>query len=437
MVRVRYARTSDGADIAFAVLGSGPPLLYARPLIRPPVDEALHEQMEPGALRLSATRSIIMWDHRGWGLSASAEPQFTLESSVLDLQAVADALSLGSFDLLAHLTPCHTAIAFAARNPDRVRRLVLRNPAPSGHSPRTTTFAGLPDIMGTHFREYVQLATLRVFGWDYAAGAKRWEQLLLQRFDAAKWERLMEEMERMDAGDEFPGVKAETLVLVDETALERVTVAPEDRKEYMRRLAAALPSAELAILKQSPDQTYAAVVEEFLRAGDASAAPPSGTAVILFADIVDSTGLTERIGDAAFRERARRLDGELRTIIRDGSGTPIDGKLLGDGVLATFVAASQAIDAALRCAAAGDAQGLPLHLGLHAGDIIREEDNVFGGAVNVASRVSALAAPGEVLVSDVVRALARTSAGVSFEDRGAHELKGIAEAQRLYAVKPA
>ena len=141
------------------------------------------------------------------------------------------------------------------------------------------------------------------------------------------------------------------------------------------------------------------------------------------------------LGDAAFREKARALDDALRIAVRDNGGAVIDGKLLGDGILATFPAASQAIAAALACGAAGDAQGLPLHLGLHAGDVIREQNNVYGGAVNIAARISALAAPGEVLVSGTVRGLARTSAGVTFEDRGEHALKGIAEPQRVFAVR--
>jgi class 3 adenylate cyclase len=141
------------------------------------------------------------------------------------------------------------------------------------------------------------------------------------------------------------------------------------------------------------------------------------------------------MGDAGFRERARTLDASLRSIIDEAGGAAIDGKLLGDGVLATFHAAAQAIDAALRCSGAGSDAGLPLHLGVHAGDVIREENNVFGGAVNLASRISAMAAPGEVLVSDIVRGLARTSSGVTFEDRGEHALKGIAEPQRVFAVR--
>ena len=154
-------------------------------------------------------------------------------------------------------------------------------------------------------------------------------------------------------------------------------------------------------------------------------------------DIADSTALTERLGDAAFRAKARELDGALRSIIREHAGTPIEGKLLGDGVLAVFTSARQAIEAAIACGAAGGEAGLPLHLGLHAGDVIREDNNVYGGAVNIASRISGLSAPGEVLVSDTVRSLARTSGGVQFENRGEQSLKGVGEPVRIWAVREA
>ncbi len=80
---------------------------------------------------------------------------------------------------------------------------------------------------------------------------------------------------------------------------------------------------------------------------------------------------------------------------------------------------------------------MPLHLGLHAGDVIREDNNVYGGAVNIAARISGLSAPGEVLVSDVVRSLARTSAGVSFEDLGEQSMKGVGEPVRVWMVREA
>ena len=63
------------------------------------------------------------------------------------------------------------------------------------------------------------------------------------------------------------------------------------------------------------------------------------------------------------------------------------------------------------------------------------EKTFIGGAVNIAARIAAASAPGEVLVSDTVRGLARTSAGVAFEERGEQTLKGIADPQRLFAVR--
>ena len=162
---------------------------------------------------------------------------------------------------------------------------------------------------------------------------------------------------------------------------------------------------------------------------------PAGTAIILFADIADSTALTERMGDAQFRRKTRELDTALRSIIRERAGTPIEGRLVGDGLMAVFVSAQAAIETALRCRLAGDDTGLRLHLGLHAGDVIREANNVYGGAVNIAARVAGASGPGEVLVSDTVRGLARTSATASFEDRGEHVLKGVTDPQRLWAVR--
>ncbi len=76
-------------------------------------------------------------------------------------------------------------------------------------------------------------------------------------------------------------------------------------------------------------------------------------------------------------------------------------------------------------------------MGIHAGDVIRESNNVYGGAVNIAARVAGEAAAGETLVSGTVRDLARTSAGASFEDRGERELKGVSEPVRVWAVREA
>src|SRR5439155_14936071 len=232
-----------------------------------------------------------------------------------------------------------------------------------------------------------------------------------------------------DASDLAPMIGAPTLI-VKHQGVQVVTM------EMAKDLATLIPDAQLAMVQGTwadNPEVFARRMTAFVNSGVGDAPPTpelsaSGLTAILFADIADSTALTERLGDAAFRTKARDLDAALRAVIRAHAGMPIEGKLLGDGVLAVFTSARQAIDAALACARSGDAAALPLHLGLHAGDVIREDNNVYGGAVNIASRVSALSAPGEVPGPDTVRSRALTSAGVQFEDRGEQTLKGVAEA---------
>src|SRR5207245_452176 len=240
----------------------------------------------------------------------------------------------------------------------------------------------------------------------------------------------------------LPQVTTPTLLLYERDS-------PRFGPQHGREMSRVMPDARLDVVERSDTGEYACPAEvqairSFFGAPDVgsgtmpeSATSETGMTAILFADIADSTALTERLGDAAFRAKARDLDAALRTVIREHAGTAIEGKLLGDGVLAVFTSARQAIEAALACATEREGAGLPLHLGLHAGDVIREDNNVYGGAVNIASRISGLSAPGEVLVSETVRSLARTSAGVRFEDRGEQSLKGVGEPVRVWAVREA
>jgi class 3 adenylate cyclase/DNA-binding CsgD family transcriptional regulator len=251
------------------------------------------------------------------------------------------------------------------------------------------------------------------------------------------FESIWREMAKWDVSALLPKVATPTLLLY---AQRNPVLGPE----HAREVASVMPDARVIVFEAGAGwDRLLAEISSFLgtsptTAGAQSLTPvPQGTAIILFADIADSTALTEGFGDAAFRAKARALDRALRSVIRGHAGTPIEGKLLGDGVLAVFTSARQAIEAALACAAAGSNAALPLHLGLHAGDVIREDNNVYGGAVNIASRISGLSGPGEVLVSDIVRGLARTSAGVRFEDRGEQLLKGVSDAVRVWAVQPA
>jgi class 3 adenylate cyclase len=274
-------------------------------------------------------------------------------------------------------------------------------------------------------------------GWARGGEAHQWAALLKASVEQDDFIRGWREFRDFSGVTSMlSDVRAPALILDSES-----THAVPRRNA--RVLAAGIPDAQLLQLGTEPpwaNEQGTRAVEEFLSDGQESfeigkANVPHGTAVILFADIVDSTRLTEELGDAAFRDKARLLDEALRNAIRQANGTAIEGKLLGDGVLATFSAARDAIAAAVRCRDAGNDCGLELHLGIHAGDVLREADNVYGGAVNIAARIAAESAPGEILVSQTVRDLARTSAGVSFEDRGEQKLRGIGEPVRVWAVR--
>jgi class 3 adenylate cyclase len=109
-------------------------------------------------------------------------------------------------------------------------------------------------------------------------------------------------------------------------------------------------------------------------------------------------------------------------------------KKMGDGLLATFDGPARAI----QCAAAiregaRRGYGLEVRSGLHTGEIELLGNDVGGIAVHIGARVGALAAPGEVLVSNTVKDLV-VGSGIDFEDRGEHELKGVPGAWRLWSV---
>ena len=129
------------------------------------------------------------------------------------------------------------------------------------------------------------------------------------------------------------------------------------------------------------------------------------------------------------------METSLRACVGESGGAVIEGKLLGDGS-SCFTSAGPALECAVRCVDAARGVGLGLHVGLHAGDVIREGGNIFGGAVNLAARVAGEAPAGYVLASETAGPRPHR-APVVFADRGERRLKGFAEPVRLYAVIPA
>jgi class 3 adenylate cyclase len=386
--------------------------------------------------QLARSTRLIWFDARGTGMSERDVTDVSAATLLMDAEAVIDAAQIDRFAVFCYgnLLSLLTALQLATEHPDRVTHLVLSLPYQSMRDVTDTPYAKAGMALAeADWPSYVAARYLILLGIDIAArpfvsqmatAAAAWADpavgLLHRRLEEAT-----------DVGDLLPRVRQPTLVLREESQSFPPVRASQ-------RVAAKIPGAQFRQYSYARGERVADLVLSFLGLSTPTtsvAAGPSGMAVVLFADIVDSTALTERLGDAAFRAKARDLDVALRSIISDAGGTTIDAKTLGDGVLATFPAASQAITAAVAFERAASAAQLQLHVGIHAGDVIHEQNNVFGGAVNIAARISALAAPGQVLVSRTVRDLARTSADVTFVDHGKHALKGIDDAVRVYEVR--
>jgi class 3 adenylate cyclase len=121
----------------------------------------------------------------------------------------------------------------------------------------------------------------------------------------------------------------------------------------------------------------------------------------------------------------------MRDVVTTFRGREI--KTTGDGFLVVFDGAARAIRCARKMVDSAPEDGIAIRAGAHTGEVEFVGDDVLGAAVHEATRVSALASEGEVLVTSVTRDLAG-GIGLSFEDRGEHELRGFDGARRLFAI---
>jgi class 3 adenylate cyclase len=156
-------------------------------------------------------------------------------------------------------------------------------------------------------------------------------------------------------------------------------------------------------------------------------------ATVLFTDVVGSTQRAVELGDARWKELLERHSAAVRALLARYRGTEV--KTMGDGFLATFDGAARAVRCAQGICEAVKPLGLEVRAGCHTGEIELAGSDVGGIAVHIGARVGALAGPSEVLVSSTVKDLVAGS-GLSFADRGEHELKGVPGSWRLYAAEP-
>jgi class 3 adenylate cyclase len=154
-------------------------------------------------------------------------------------------------------------------------------------------------------------------------------------------------------------------------------------------------------------------------------------ATVLFTDIVDSTATLQRLGDDAWRDLLSLHNARLRNELNRFRGREV--ATTGDGFLVVFDGATRAVRCGVAMARSARDVGLPIRVGVHTGEVEFVGSNVRGVAVHTAARVMSLAGPDEVFASATTGDLLEGS-GVTLEDAGSHELKGLTGRRQVFRV---
>ena len=329
------------------------------------------------------------------------------------------------------------ASLFAASYPERARSLTLYHPwmgrsDPRLNSPSDEDLLDLRDRWGTN--EWADEILTHLGGPTLRADAefRSWHRDLLRLSASpagayAFWKMLQE----VDFRDVYPSVHVPALVLYR-------PYRPDARDMY-GDVARMIPDSRLVELSAGDYmgiflEDPAREIEAFLRDMPAYAEPERILTTVLFTDVVCSTERLSELGDASWRDLVERHHDLVRRLLTRYRGTEID--TAGDGFFATFDGPARAI----RCARAIQAEiaelGISARAGVHTGECEIIDGKPGGVGVVVGARVSSVALPGEVLASSTVKDLVAGS-GITFEDRGEHELKGVPGTWKLHAVMSA
>jgi class 3 adenylate cyclase/pimeloyl-ACP methyl ester carboxylesterase len=154
-------------------------------------------------------------------------------------------------------------------------------------------------------------------------------------------------------------------------------------------------------------------------------------ATVLFTDIVDSTEVAARLGDAGWRTLVERHHSTVRSLLTRYRGSEVD--TAGDGFFVTFDGPARAVRCATAIVAAMRPLGVQIRAGVHTGEVEMIGGKTGGLAVVIGARIAAAAGPSEVLASQTVKDLTAGS-GLRFDGVGEHMLKGVPDRWHLYRV---
>ena len=431
----RYAKSGD-VHIAYRVFGNGPVDLVEVPGIVSHVEFIEEFPAHARYLqRLASIARVIVFDKRGNGMSDRVAGVPTLDERMDDIRAVMDSAGAERATIFGASEGGPLSMLFAATYPERTTGLVLWETFPR--------FVEGPDWPGIPEDQFRALVDTWVDNWGTGletglvpslAGnedsTRLWAKF--QRLSASpatvrqQWAMIAD----TDVRDILGSIRVPTLVMH-----RRDSVLPVALSRY---LAHKIRNSRLEILDGADHvawlgnaDTVVDLIQEFVTGERAAPVEDERfLATVLFTDIVDSTQRAAELGDRGWRDLLDQYDARVLRFIEQFRGRQV--KSTGDGTLATFDGPARAV----RCAAAirdtVHRLDLDLRAGIHTGEIEPRGEDITGIGVVIASRVSALAKSGEILVSRTVKDLVAGS-GLAFADKGIHALKGVPDEWQLYA----
>jgi class 3 adenylate cyclase len=437
----RYAR-SGNASIAYQVVGDGPlDLLFLagwltqlEQLWEAPANRRFLE-------RLTSFSRLIMYDSRGTGLSERVLETYTLEQEARDALAVLDAAGSERAALITYAQGGLVGALLAADHPRRIGALIMY-----ASVARTSWAPDYDWAMTSEQREAMSERNIATWGEEDGATVAELAPSMAEDRALVAW---FARMQRLAASPGEARIISQARVDLDvRHKLEHIRVPtlimhrPRERVwdvRHSRYLAENIQGAryvELEGIDSLPfvgdSDAIVEEVEEFLTGVRSGGEFSRALLTVLFTDIVAATARAASLGDGRWRDLLSDHDEQVRAQLARFGGREV--KTVGDGFLATFDGPpSRALRCALAITHAARELGVEVRIGVHTGECELIGSDVGGMAVHIASRVSGLAAAGEVLVSGTVFGTV-VGGPFAFEERGFHELKGVPGRWPLFAL---
>lgn len=439
----RYAKSGD-CHIAYQVLGKGPLDVVFIPGFVSHVEACWSDaRLAHFFKRIASFARLILFDKRGTGMSDPVPMQQlpTLEQRMDDVRAVMDAVGSQRAALVGVSEGGPMSLMFAATHPDRTAamaivgtfaRVAWAPDHPIGARPEV--WRGLLERMEQGWGRGVLLSAFARSLADDESARAWWGRFQRQAASPGAAVAVMQMVYELDARPILPAIRVPTLILHRrDDCLVPV--------EHARYLAQHIPGARYVELPgmdhfffTGDADAYLDQIEEFLTGELRAGEPDRVLATVLFADIVGSTERTAQLGDARWHALLDSFYGVARRQLERFRGREIDSA--GDGFFASFDGPARAVRCATAIGSGVRSLGLEVRAGVHTGECEVMGAKLGGIAVHIGARVAGRAQPGEVLVSSTVKDLVAGS-GITFDERGAHALKGVPGQWSLYAVSAA